>query len=80
VSSLYEKRSVIAWCQMARRGAEDGHDDAWIDQGPGGNHLKLAMRHAAEEARRAIEDDLNKSLTRITLEVEMERGRQTKAD
>jgi hypothetical protein len=43
---------------MARRGAEDGHGDEWIDQIAAGEHLKRAMKHAAEQARQQIEDDL----------------------
>jgi hypothetical protein len=58
VSPLNEKRSVTAWCEMARRGAEDGHGDEWIDQIGASDRIKAAMRHAAQEARDRIVREL----------------------
>lgn len=58
MSTLNEKRSVTAWCEMARRGAEDGHGDEWIDQIGAGERIKAAMRHAAQEAREQIRREL----------------------
>ena len=58
MSPLQEKRSVTAWCEMARRGAEDGHSDEWIDQIGVGERIKAAMRHAAQQAREQIAREL----------------------
>ncbi len=43
---------------MARRGAEDGHGDEWIDQIGASDRIKAAMRHAAQEARDRIVREL----------------------
>ena len=58
MSPLHEKRSVIAWCEMARRGAEDGHSDDWVDQIGASERIKAAMRAAAQETREQIVREL----------------------
>ena len=63
MSTGNEKRSVTAWCEMARRGAEDGHGDEWIDQIGAGERIKAAMRHAAGQARKELVDDIDARLS-----------------
>lgn len=64
MSTLNEKRSVAAWCEMARRGAEDGHGDEWIDQIGASERIKAAMRHAAGQARKELADDIDARLSK----------------
>lgn len=64
MSALSEKRSVVAWCELARRGAEDGHGDEWIDQISAGERIKAAMRHAAAQARKELADDIDARLSK----------------
>lgn len=60
MNPLAEKRSVAAWCEMARRGAEDGHGDEWIDLCGASERIMASMRHAAEQARAELADDIEK--------------------
>jgi hypothetical protein len=63
MSTLNEKRSVTAWCELARRGAEDGHDDAWIALAAPTPRIRDAMLHAAQQARDALLADESARLT-----------------
>jgi hypothetical protein len=45
------KQSFTEWVDMARRGAEDGHDDDWIALVAPTPRIRDAMLHAAEQAR-----------------------------
>jgi hypothetical protein len=62
-SIMLPKQTMTEWVAMARRGAEDGHDDAWIALVAPTPRIRDAMLHAAQQARDALRADESARLT-----------------
>jgi hypothetical protein len=77
MSTLNEKRPVFAWCELARRGAEDGHDDAWIELAAPTPRIRDMMLHAAQQARDALLADESARLTQRFDALRMKRAGET---
>ena len=62
-SIMLPKQTMTEWVAMARRGAEDGHDDAWIALAAPTPRIRDAMLHAAQQARDELLADESARLT-----------------